>query len=97
MHLLLSAHLPICFLGIAALVPLGISPVEAAPAAVATRVHGPRPNIVFILSDDHAWQAISAYGDERHLIQTPNIDRLAREGMRFDRCIVPNPLCGPSR
>lgn len=55
------------------------------------------PNIVFIFSDDHAWQAISAYNDPRKLIQTPNIDRLAREGMRFDRCLVPNSICGPSR
>jgi arylsulfatase A-like enzyme len=55
------------------------------------------PNIVFIFSDDHAYQAISAYHDPRKLIETPNIDRLAREGMRFDRCLVPNSLCGPSR
>lgn len=57
----------------------------------------PRPNILFIMSDDHAWQAISAYGESRHLIQTPNIDRLAREGMRFDHCMVGNSLCGPAR
>src|SRR5262245_48341011 len=56
-----------------------------------------RPNVVFIYSDDHAYQAISAYGDPRRLIQTPNIDRIAREGMRFDRCLVPNSICGPSR
>ncbi len=56
-----------------------------------------RPNIVFIFSDDHAWQAISAYGDSRPLLQTPNLDRIAREGMRFDRCLVPNSICGPSR
>ncbi len=56
-----------------------------------------KPNILFILSDDHAWQAVSAYGESRHLIQTPNIDRLANEGMRFDRCLVNNALCGPSR
>ena len=55
------------------------------------------PNIVFIFSDDHAYQAISAYGDPRRLMETPNIDRLAREGMRFDRCVVPNSICGPSR
>lgn len=55
------------------------------------------PNILFIFSDDHAYQAISAYGDKRHLIETPNIDRLAKEGMRFDRCLVPNSICGPSR
>src|SRR6516164_8116046 len=56
-----------------------------------------RPNIVFIFSDDHGYQAISAYNDPRKLIDTPNIDRIARQGMRFDRCIVPNSICGPSR
>jgi arylsulfatase A-like enzyme len=56
-----------------------------------------QPNIIFIMADDHAYQAISAYGDSRHLIQTPNIDRLATQGMRFDRCLVNNSLCGPSR
>ncbi|MGJ8726244.1 MAG: sulfatase family protein [Roseibacillus sp.] len=54
-----------------------------------------QPNIVFIFSDDHAYQAISAYGSNRN--KTPNIDRLAKEGMRFDRCLVTNSICGPSR
>ena len=40
----------------------------------------PRPNIVLIFSDDHAFQAISAYGDPRKLLATPNIDRLAQRG-----------------
>ena len=65
--------------------------------ACAAAAEAKRPNIVFIFSDDHAYQAISAYGDPRKLIETPNIDRLAREGMRFDRCLVPNSICGPSR
>jgi arylsulfatase A-like enzyme len=56
-----------------------------------------KPNIVFVFADDHAWQAISAYADARKLLETPNIDRIAREGMRFDRCLVPNSICGPSR
>jgi arylsulfatase A-like enzyme len=56
-----------------------------------------RPNIVLIFSDDHAFQAISAYGDPRKLNETPNLDRIAREGVRFDRCVVPNSICGPSR
>jgi arylsulfatase A-like enzyme len=56
-----------------------------------------RPNIVFMFSDDHAYQAIGAYNDSRKPIETPQIDRLAREGMRFDRCVVPNSICGPSR
>jgi arylsulfatase A-like enzyme len=62
-----------------------------------TAAEAKRPNIVFIFSDDHAYQAISAYGDPRKLVETPNIDRLAREGVRFDRCVVPNSICGPSR
>ena len=54
-----------------------------------------RPNIVFIMSDDHAYQAISAYSDK--LIQTPNIDRLADEGMLFTNASVTNSICAPSR
>ncbi len=53
------------------------------------------PNIIFIMSDDHAYQAISAYSD--HLIQTPNIDRLADEGMMFTNACVANSICAPSR
>jgi arylsulfatase A-like enzyme len=56
-----------------------------------------RPNILFIMADDHAWQAVSAYGESRKLIETPNIDRIGHYGMRFERCLVCNSLCGPSR
>lgn len=56
-----------------------------------------QPNILFIFSDDHAYQAISAYKDPRKLIETPSIDRIAKEGMLFNRCLVPNSICGPSR
>ena len=66
-------------------------------SALAAAADRARPNIVFIFSDDHATQAISAYGEKRRLVETPNIDRIAREGMRFDRCLVPNSICGPSR
>jgi arylsulfatase A-like enzyme len=55
------------------------------------------PNVLFIFADDHASQAISAYGHPLNLVQTPNIDRLAKEGMIFRRCMVPNSICGPSR
>jgi arylsulfatase A-like enzyme len=54
-----------------------------------------RPNIVFMMSDDHAYQAISAYYD--HLIETPNIDRIANEGMLFSNACVTNSICAPSR
>ncbi|MCP9747053.1 sulfatase [Lacihabitans sp. CS3-21] len=54
-----------------------------------------RPNIVFIMSDDHAYQAISAY--DKRLTQTPNIDRIAKEGMLFSNACVTNSICAPSR
>ena len=66
----------------------------AAPEQVAEENDRP-PNILFIMSDDHAYQAISAYSD--HLIQTPNIDRLALEGMLFSNACVTNSICAPSR
>ena len=54
-----------------------------------------RPNILFIMSDDHAYQAISAYSNK--LIETPNIDRIANEGMLFTNACVTNSICAPSR
>src|SRR5215211_222854 len=54
-----------------------------------------RPNILFIMSDDHAAHAISAYGSR--INQTPNLDRLGREGMRLDACLCTNSICAPSR
>ncbi|WP_081634910.1 sulfatase family protein [Lunatimonas lonarensis] len=56
------------------------------------------PNIVFIFTDDHAYQALSAYGDRlAELAPTPNLDRIAKTGMRFDKCYVTNSICAPSR
>jgi arylsulfatase A-like enzyme len=54
-----------------------------------------QPNILFIMSDDHAEQAISCYSDK--LIQTPNIDRIAAEGVLFENSFVTNSICSPSR
>ena len=53
------------------------------------------PNILFIMSDDHAEQAISSYGGT--LLQTPNIDRIAKQGIRFENSTVTNSICAPSR
>ncbi len=53
------------------------------------------PNIIVILTDDHCCQAMSCYGG--NLVETPNLDRLADEGMRMDACFVPNAISGPSR
>jgi arylsulfatase A-like enzyme len=54
-----------------------------------------KPNIIYIMSDDHAYQAISAYGSV--INKTPNIDRLANEGMIFQNAFVTNSICAPSR
>ncbi len=54
-----------------------------------------QPNILFIMSDDHASHAISSYGSR--INQTPNIDRIAENGMRFDNCFCTNSICAPSR
>ncbi len=54
-----------------------------------------RPNILFIMTDDHANRAMSCYGGD--LVQTPNMDRIANEGMRFDNSFVTNSICAPSR
>ncbi|MFT7030692.1 MAG: arylsulfatase A-like enzyme [Marinoscillum sp.] len=57
-----------------------------------------RPNILFIMTDDHAAHAISAYGGlYQEIAPTPNIDRLAKEGMLFQNVFCTNAICGPSR
>ena len=55
-------------------------------------------NIVYIMADDHAYQAVSAYGSQvSKLAPTPNIDRIANEGARMDAVYCTNSICGPSR
>lgn len=63
--------------------------------AQASRSSTQKPNIIFIMSDDHAYQAISAYDDR--LIETPNIDRIADMGILFTQASVTNSICAPSR
>ncbi len=65
----------------------------AAPAAKQKR-----PNILFIMSDDHGLNAVSAYGSHlAKVFKTPNIDRIATEGARLQNCLVTNSICSPSR
>ena len=64
-------------------------------SACSDAVEQERPNIIFIMTDDHTTQAMSCYGG--NLIETPNMDRIADEGMRFDNCYATNALSGPSR
>ena len=54
-----------------------------------------RPNLLFLFSDQHAQRIAGCYGDP--VAQTPNLDRLAREGVVFDNAYCPSPLCVPSR
>lgn len=54
-----------------------------------------QPNIIFIMSDDHAAHAMSCYGSK--INETPNLDRIAEEGMRLDNCFCTNSICAPSR
>ena len=75
-----------------------LSPLATfAPAANAAADAPKQPNILFIFSDDHAYQAMSCYPRPLAVNETPNLDRLAKSGMRFDRCLVTNSICGPSR
>jgi len=54
-----------------------------------------RPNIVFIMTDDHAQSALSSYGNT--ILKTPNLDRIGADGVRFTEAFVTNSLCLPSR
>jgi arylsulfatase A-like enzyme len=54
-----------------------------------------RPNILFILVDDMGWKDLACYGHELH--ETPNIDQLAADGMRFTNAYAACPICAPSR
>ena len=66
---------------------------------LATSAMGQKPNIIFMFSDDHACNAISAYpgGLFDKIAPTPHIDRIAKEGMLFENSFCANSICGPSR
>jgi arylsulfatase A-like enzyme len=68
---------------------------SAAAAALAQSNNNQPPNILFLFSDDHSYGDLGADGNDA--IRTPNLDRLAREGMRFERCFVTSPQCSPNR
>lgn len=81
---------------------LGAAGATAAAGAVCGRTHAAhaaapakRPNILFIMTDDHAAHAMSCYGSR--INKTPNLDRIAADGVRLDNCFCTNSLCAPSR
>src|SRR5688500_2972278 len=67
----------------------------AALMAEAQEAGGERPNFVFILADDLGWADLGCYGSKYH--ETPNLDRLAGEGMRFTDAYAACPVCSPTR
>ena len=77
---------------------LGVYSCNKKTETVEKDITSKRPNIIYIMSDDHAEQAISAYGHPiSQLAPTPNIDRIADEGALFMNNFCTNSLCGPSR
>ncbi len=77
---------------------LALAALQAIPLSIFAQNAGDRPNILYIMCDDHAMQAISAYGSPiSKLAPTPNIDRLAERGMKFNEAFVENSLSTPSR
>ena len=75
------------------LLPVGM--MASASVFAASEAAPRRPNILFMMSDDHASNAISCYSSR--INRTPNIDRLAAEGVRMERVYATNPICAPSR
>jgi arylsulfatase A-like enzyme len=82
---------------------LRVAALGAAASSLSLAGHGKaaaqtRPNVLFIMSDDHTSQAVSAYGGPlASVCATPNIDRIGKEGMLFSNCFVTNSICSPSR
>src|SRR2546421_7362597 len=79
----------------AALVPVLLLHSSTHFLQAAEKPSSPRPNILFIMADDHAAHALSCYGSK--INQTPNLDRIAHDGMRFLNCFAVNSICTPSR
>lgn len=76
-------------------IPLAAAALVLSIGCLVQAENAQQPNILMIYADDHAYQAISAYGSK--INETPNLDRIAREGARFDNCFVTNSICGPCR
>ena len=90
-----SSGEPSAFRGYDARMRAFISAIALSALMVVTAHDADRPNIVFIMSDDHAAHAIGAYGSRVN--QTPNLDRLAREGALLTNVFATNSICTPSR
>jgi len=76
-------------------VGMGVAAMALPGCLNKTKTAQQKPNILFIMTDDHASHAISSYGSR--INTTPNIDRIANEGVRFENCFCTNGICAPSR
>lgn len=74
---------------------LGAAALAAPRGLLAAAGSSDKPNIIFIMTDDHASHALSCYGSK--INKTPNLDRIAKGGMRFNNCFCTNSICAPSR
>ncbi|GMU23416.1 MAG: sulfatase [Phycisphaerae bacterium] len=74
---------------------VGLASLASSPAALAAEPDRARPNILFILADQYRQDCVGTFGNRG--IHTPNLDRLAKEGMRFDRAYAAQPVCSPNR
>ncbi|WP_417393456.1 sulfatase [Gimesia sp.] len=94
---MLSLSLPALRFSFSAVLSLLFTPVLLGvySGTECTAAESGRPNIMFIFTDDHASHAMSCYGSKVN--ETPNLDRIARDGMRFNNCFCTNSICGPSR
>src|SRR5829696_6397320 len=85
------ARSPALFSALSALFALA----SLSPPSRAATTQQDRPHVVLFMADDHTWHDCGPYGAAA--VRTPNLDRLAREGMRFDLAFAPSPTCTPSR
>jgi len=89
-------HSPLTFsLSLSLSVWLVVTTSAAFGATRSLAVSTSKPNVVLLLSDDHNYHALGCAGNG--ILRTPNLDRLAANGVYFDRCFTPNPICTPSR
>ena len=72
-----------------------VSILQIAWADAASALQPKRPNVLFILVDDLGWKDLGCYGND--VFETPNLDKLAEQGMRFTDAYAACPICGPSR
>ncbi|HJN83025.1 MAG TPA: sulfatase-like hydrolase/transferase, partial [Verrucomicrobiota bacterium] len=91
----LSGHMQLIQTGLFRLAKLALAAIVLLSLAKPTQAEAAKPNVIFILADDLGYSELGSYGQKK--IKTPNLDRLAAQGMRFTRNYCGNAVCAPSR